>query len=121
LPGLNHFLLLDECVFDVGIPISDDEQPIASVERPDGGRADAIPFRIIPAHGQLPENGIKSPDSECCHVLQEYVSRSKNASKPDDLEEQAASLSVDAGSLSCGADVLAGESPAQHIHSFRDD
>lgn len=102
----------------VGV-VTKDEQPVPPVIRPDAGRADAIPLRIVPAKGHFPEYGIESSDGERGDVLQEDVLRSKCANNPDGLEEQRASFTFDDSRfLPRSGDVLAGEASADEVNWF---
>jgi len=53
-------LLVNSEAFGVG----HNPDPVASVRRTNGGSWYAVPFRIVPERGQVPENSVKSPSSE---------------------------------------------------------
>ena len=48
----------------------------------DGGSGDAIPFRIIPERGQVPEHDMDSPSKESCNVFHENISGSYLTDQP---------------------------------------
>ena len=49
---------------------------VTAVRGADGGRGYAIPFRVIPARGQVSDHVSKSPSKQTCDVLHEDVARS---------------------------------------------
>lgn len=53
----------------VGHAPRDDEESLSSVRSPDVGSANALPERIIPARGQVPENLSNSARQESCDVF----------------------------------------------------
>ena len=85
------------------------EHPISDMRSTNGCRRYAIPFRIVPAFGQLSEYSIHPPSKECCDVLQEQVSGSYLANQPQEVEEQSASLASDSFSFSGIGNILTGE------------
>ena len=79
----------------------------------------AIPFRVIPARGQVSEYNAKPPTKQSWHVLHEYESRSKLANDSEELLPQSGPLAFDSCTLGGVADVLAGESPADEINGLK--
>lgn len=60
----------------LGVPSSGDEDLFPLVRGAHVGRTYSRPFRIEPERGKVGEDSIKSPNNECCHVLNEHVSGS---------------------------------------------
>jgi hypothetical protein len=56
--------------------VGHNEESVTEVRGTEGGSGYAIPFRVIPARGQVAEYAVKSPSKECCHVLHEDVAGS---------------------------------------------
>ena len=56
--------------------VGHNEDAITEMGRTEGCRWYAIPFRIIPARGQVAENSVKPPNKERCDVLHEDVAGS---------------------------------------------
>ena len=76
----------------------------------------ARPFRIKPCFGQLPENGVEPIGNNGSDVLQDDVARSHQANDSHEfVKETRPSAFLDAGLLSCRADVLTGESSANNV------
>lgn len=65
--------------------VGNNEKPVAKVGGTKGGCWYAIPFRIVPALGQVPENGVESLVSVGDNVFQEDESRSNMANDSCDL------------------------------------
>ncbi len=91
--------------------------------RANGGSWYAMPFRIEPERGQVPENSTKprpgsvgGSSKEICDVLHEEEPRSKLDSKAGDFRPKAGSPTVKASALSGGADVLAREPSADDVN-----
>jgi hypothetical protein len=59
----------------VGVP-TDNPGPVTSVRGADGLSRYAIPFRVIPERGQIPENVPHSSNKEPWDVLHEHISGS---------------------------------------------
>jgi hypothetical protein len=53
--------------------VGHNENPVAAVRGATGDRRYAVPFRIIPARGQVAENDVEPPSKESCDVLHEDV------------------------------------------------
>jgi len=76
----------------------------------------ASPFRIKPCFGQLPENGVQSVSKDRCDVFQDDVARSHHANDTHEFVKEARpSAFLDAGLLSCRADVLTGKASANNV------
>jgi len=58
---------------------SNDPDAVASVRGTNGGRRYAMPLRVIPDRGQVPENISQPSTKQRCHVLQERDSGSYQA------------------------------------------
>lgn len=80
----------------------------------DGGSRDAIPFRVIPARGQVAENVAHSSNKEPWHVLHEYVAGSYLANDPGELGPEPTGVVLSA-SFPGEADGLAGEPAADEV------
>jgi len=74
-----------------------------------------IPFRVIPARGQIAENSSKPPSKESCDVFHKEVARSNLANQPSHLEPEAATFSINSSPDAGEADVLTWESTADEI------
>src|SRR4051812_18984912 len=88
---------------------ADNEEPVTDVRGTNGSRRNAIPFRVIPARGQVPENSVEPPNKESCDVFHEDEARSYRANEPSELCPQAGSVPVDSDSLSRIGNVLTRE------------
>ena len=63
------------------VPCSDDENAVAAVRGANGGSWYAVPFRVIPARGQVTENAAKPVSKESWDVFQQCCTGSKNANE----------------------------------------
>jgi hypothetical protein len=100
--------------FAVGV--GNDKHAVAAVSGANGGSRDAIPFRVIPARGQVPENSTHPPTKQSWNVLHDDVSGPNHANDPGVFAPQAGPCSVDSFSPSGDADVLAGEAAADAVN-----
>lgn len=76
----------------------------------DGCRWYAVPFRIEPARGQVPEYPVKSSRKESCDVLHKDASGSKVANGEGEVDPEAATASFNDAAPKAGeAEVLTGE------------
>lgn len=102
---------------DVSIALSvrNDEDSITEVIGANGCCRNTIPFRIIPARGQVSEYNVQPSRKQRCDVLHEYVSGSKLANDPGKLSPQAGTFACNSGSFSGIANILAGEASADEI------
>jgi hypothetical protein len=83
----------------------------------EGRSRKAIPLRVVPARGQVPENSSHPSSKEAWDVLHEYVSGSKFANKTGEVMPKSALLPVNPGTASNDTDVLAGKSSGENIDS----
>lgn len=95
--------------------VGHDPDAVASVACANVGSWYAVPFRIIPDRGQVSENSAQPSTKQCCDVLHDKELWSKFASKPDDLDPEAASRSIQASAKSCERQILAREPSADDI------
>jgi hypothetical protein len=98
----------------VGVPTKNPDS-FSNVRCADISRPEHAPFRIEPDLGQRSKNSIQPPSNERWAVFHEAVARSNFAKDAMHVPPEAASLSVDAGSTACGANVLAGESAGNNV------
>ena len=61
------------CVPMLARGVGHNPDPVAIVEETNGGSWYAVPLRIIPERGQVPENSSESFIKESCDVLHEDV------------------------------------------------
>jgi hypothetical protein len=78
------------------------------VRGPKGARCDAIPFRIVPERGQIPEYAVEATSQESGDVFQDDEERSNLANDPCSLGPERAGV-VPAEPRAGGAERLAGE------------
>jgi hypothetical protein len=81
------------------------------------GSGNNSPLRIEPQRGQVSENSSKPPRSEHWRVFHEDVSGSYFANDPGHFHPKSASRAFNSGSLSGGADVLAGKPARNHVNN----
>lgn len=98
--------------------VGHNEQPVAAVRGANGCRGYAVPFRIIPARGQVPENAVKPPNKERCDVFHDDVPRSKDADEPSKASPEARAGAVDADTVAGVADVLTREAATENVDAF---
>jgi hypothetical protein len=75
-----------------------------------------MPLRIIPDRSERPEHFVQSARSKGADVFDERVLRADFLDEAVELPPQTASLARQSGASPGGADILAGESSAEHIH-----
>ena len=99
--------------------VGHNEDAIANVRRANGGSGNAIPFRVIPALGQLSENGseFSGVSQEPCNVLHEDVARSHLANEPSEFRPEPSVICV-TESFPGDADGGTRESSAEEIDRF---
>ena len=100
----------------VGYSFREYEEPFTAVRRADLLRSEQIPFRIVPAFGQVAEDTVESSRSESCDVFHENEAGSYLANDSRVLGPETRPLSVETGSGSRKADVLAREAARDEIH-----
>jgi len=93
--------------FAIGVGNNPDSVPL--VRGADGSRRYAIPFRVKPALGHVPENNVQPVTKQRCHVLHDCVLRSNQAKGSHKFPVQSRTLSGKAGALSGPRNILAGE------------
>src|SRR5690606_9779780 len=112
-------LAVGDSLFSSGVSLAvcirNDENAITEVIGANGCRRNAIPFRIIPARGQVSEYDIQPSRKQRCNVLHDDVAGSKLANDPGKLSPQAGTFASNSCSLSGIANVLAGEASADEI------
>jgi hypothetical protein len=81
-----------------------------------GGSWYAIPFRVIPARGQITEDISKSGTKETWDVFQQCNPRSKNANESPEFGPQPAGV-VLCEPLSGDTNWLAGEPSGEYVHT----
>jgi hypothetical protein len=81
----------------------------------DGGRRYAVPLRVVPALGQLPENDSESPAPESGDVLDHNPSGRKRANDPRELAPEPGVRPADSGSPAGEGEVGAGEATGDQI------
>jgi hypothetical protein len=99
----------------IAVAVGHDEDPVTAVRGTNGCRWDAVPFRIVPARGQVSENSAESPASEGGNVLHENVARSNQANDPDKLAPETRLLARETFPLACVRDVLARKAAADEL------
>ena len=97
------------------VGVGQDCNSVATVRSTNGGSRYTMPFRIIPERGKVCKDNIESSISECCHVLSEHDTGSKNPNRSQVMLPEARTTPRDTNSLSSIADVLTGESPCEHV------
>jgi hypothetical protein len=85
--------------------------------RPDIRRSKHAPLRIEPERGQVSEYSLEAPNKESRDVLHEDERGSNLANDPSVLAPEPGVLPVDPGPLPGVADVGAGKTPRDEIHS----
>jgi hypothetical protein len=86
----------------VGVGISDEPETVTSMRGTNGRSLNAVPFRVIPALGQISENSSKPSSQQVCDVLHDNVARSQLANDSRHLEPKTGLLSIKPG-LGAGA------------------
>src|SRR5690606_20558281 len=99
----------------LAVGVRNDENSITEVIGANGCRRNTVPFRIIPARGQVSEYDIQPSRKQRCDVLHDDVAGSKLANDPGKLSPQAGTFAGNSCSLSGIANVLARESSADEI------
>jgi hypothetical protein len=94
--------------------VGHNEEAIAAMTGAERRRRDAIPLRIVPAAGQVPENFVHPSSKEPWDVFHDDVGRSKYANEPRKVRPEPARVVL--ASLPAGvADGLAGEASSDDI------
>jgi len=95
--------------------VGNNPEALAKMRRADVGGCEATPERIIPAVGQVAENGGHPPPKQGCHVFHDDEAGSKLANDSSVFAPQARTFPVEAGALASVGEVLAGESAADGV------
>jgi hypothetical protein len=101
--------------FAFAVGVCNKPEPVAAVRGAKGRSGKAVPLRVIPERGQVSKHSPESSSKESCDVLHDDVAGSKLANESRILCPKTRTVSVDPGSLSGEADVLAGEPAAEDI------
>jgi hypothetical protein len=88
---------------------------VASVERANTGSRYAVPFRVIPDLGHLPENRVKPPVGKGSDVFQQDDSWFQLANDSAELSPQPGSLAGNSSSFPDEANVLTGKTSADKL------
>lgn len=104
----------ESCAVGVG---SHNPDAVSLMRRSSVASPEHSPPRIIPQRGQVSENASKPARSEHWGVLHEDEARSYFANDPRHLSPEAGAGAVNAGALSCRADILARESARHHANT----
>lgn len=99
--------------------VGNEEQPITLVRGTEGDRRYAIPVRVIPARGQVPENVAHPPIKESCHVFHDEVSGSHHANGSHHLPPESRAGPGQAGAEPGMAKVLARETATQDVDGLK--
>jgi hypothetical protein len=75
----------------------------------------AVPLRIIPARGQVPENVAKSSPEKRGDIFQDDVVGSNLANEAIDFAPEPAALTCEARAMASVGDILAGKSPTNNV------
>jgi hypothetical protein len=95
--------------------VGNNPDAVSSVRGTNGARRYAMPFRIIPDLGHVPENNVQPATKQRCHVLQDRVERSYQAKGSNDFPVESRTGSGKSGAITGEADVLAWESGSDNI------
>lgn len=99
--------------------VGNDEQPITLVRGTEGDRRYAIPVRVIPALGQVPENVAHPPIKESCHVLHDDDAGSHHANGSHHLPPESRAGPGQAGAEPGVAEILTREAAAQDVDGLK--
>ena len=105
----------DQSLASLAVRVGNDPDPGARLGKSKVGCADAMPLRIIPEAGQVPENHSQSSTTQRCDILHDDVSRSYLTDQSCVFAPQSALRTGKAGSIPCNADILTRETPADDI------
>jgi len=98
--------------------VGHDPYSVSAVRGTNGARRNAMPFRIIPDLGQVPENGSHPPNKERCHVFQDRKFRSYQANGSNQFPVESRTLAGKSGAGPGETDVLTGEPAADDINGL---
>jgi len=95
--------------------VGNNPDAVSLVRGANGGRRYAIPLRVIPALGQVPENEAHPSTKQRCHVLQHCVAGSNHANGSHQLPVQSRTGSGQTGASASIGEILAGEAADDDI------
>lgn len=87
--------------------VGNNPDAISSVRGTNGTRRNAMPFRVIPDLGQVPEYRSQPSTKQRCHVLQHCAPRSYHANGSNDFPVESRTGSGQSGTVSGKTEVLA--------------
>lgn len=87
------------------------------VKRPGIERVEHSPFRIVPQRGQVPENNVKPPRSECWAVFHKRESGSYFPNDPRHVRPHTGAITGNSRSFARCADILAREASRYHVNN----
>lgn len=79
------------------------------------GSWNAVPFRVIPERGQVPENGSESSPEKRGDIFHDDVSGSNLANKTGVFTPEAAAFTCEPRAFASRGDILAGKSSANNV------
>jgi len=80
------------------------------------GKRYAVPFRIKPERGQLPENSVHPETKQAWCVFHDCETGSKFANNSAVFFPKAASFTIEASAFSCDRNILAGEPSGNDVN-----
>jgi hypothetical protein len=92
----------------------DDEEPFASVGCADVSGCDDASFHVIPGADEIGDNDVHPARSERCNVFDDDDERPKLADDAVEFSPQAGTRTAEPRTLSCDAEILAGEPAANN-------
>jgi hypothetical protein len=102
-------------MFAFAVGVGNDPDPVAPVRGANGASRYAVPLRIKPARGQVPENTVNPSGEKSSNVLDHHVPRSKLANQSCVLGPKTRAFPVEPCSLTGVGEVLAGESAGEDV------
>lgn len=93
----------------VTVGVGNNPQPIPSVGGTKCGSGEAMPDRVIPDRGQVPEYAVEAPAPERRDVLHDRIARLNLANEPVELPPEPGPLAFEPAAFPGRAEVLAGE------------
>jgi hypothetical protein len=99
--------------------VGNNPDPVPAVRGANGGSGYTVPLRIIPERSEAPEDGIQSARAKGAGIFDDDPRRADLVDEPVELEPEAAAFTGKSCSLSCEADILAGEPSTDDIDLLR--
>jgi hypothetical protein len=90
--------------------------PLAEVRCANTGCGYAVPLRVIPERGQVPENGSDASPEKRGDILHDDVAGAKLANETGVLDPEAAALTREPRAFASNGDILAGEAAANNVN-----